>query len=86
MAARMRTVKEAIAEIKANDPNTAITENFIKCLCRQGVASVKVGRKYLINLDLLEQYLFQGEAPEPQKPTVEKTENKEVCLRICVGE
>lgn len=88
--ARMRTIKEAIAEIKANDPETAVTENFIKGLCRQGIASVKVGRKYLVNLDLLEQYLFKGETPEPPKTDDNETvraasnENKEVCLRIIV--
>lgn len=88
--ARMRTIKEAMAEIRAHDPETAITENFLKGLCRQGIASVMVGRKYLINLDLLESYLFKGQEPEPPKldgndaVSVEKNENKEVCLRIIV--
>lgn len=62
---RMRTTKEAAAEIKAADPNTAITEYHIRQLALSGVLPrVKAGRKLLINLDTLIEYL--------QDPTADK--------------
>lgn len=55
---RMRLLKEASEEIKAMDPNTAITPYFIRQLALEGkVKSVMAGRKRLINLDDLLQYL-----------------------------
>ncbi|MGN0488379.1 MAG: hypothetical protein ACI4HO_03845 [Ruminococcus sp.] len=55
---RMRTIKEAAAEIKAMDPNTAVTEYHIRQLALTGVIPrVKAGRKYLINLDMLIEYM-----------------------------
>lgn len=62
---RMRTVPEAAAEIKAADPNTAITEYHIRQLALSGILPrVKAGRKLLINLDTLIEYLTD--------PTAEK--------------
>ncbi len=62
---RMRTVPEAATEIKAADPNTAITEYHIRQLALQGVLPrVKAGRKLLINLDTLIEYL--------ENPTADK--------------
>lgn len=62
---RMRTVPEAAAEIKTADPNTAITEYHIRQLALSGVLPrVKAGRKLLINLDTLIEYLTD--------PTAEK--------------
>lgn len=55
---RMRTTKEAAAEIKAADPNTAVTEYHIRQLALSGVLPrVQAGRKLLINFDLLLEYL-----------------------------
>nr|DAH08910.1 MAG TPA: Protein of unknown function (DUF1580) [Caudoviricetes sp.] len=55
---RMRLLKEAAEEIKAVDPNTAVTQCFIRRLALDGkVKSVMAGRKRLINLDDLLQYL-----------------------------
>lgn len=62
---RMRTVKEAAAELKAIDSGTAITEYHIRQLALSGVLPrVKAGRKLLINLDTLIEYL--------QDPTADK--------------
>lgn len=59
--ARMRTIDEAYAEIKFADNHTAITKNFIRRLVISGnVPSIKAGRKYLINMDTLEDYLYNG--------------------------
>lgn len=55
---RMRLLKEAAEEIKSVDPGTAITPYFIRQLALEGkVKSVMAGRKRLINLDDLLQYL-----------------------------
>lgn len=62
---RMRTVSEAAREIKALDPDTAITEHHIRQLAVSGrIPRVKAGRKYLISLDLLIEYMTD--------PTTEK--------------
>lgn len=66
---RMRTVPEAAAEIKASDPNTAITEYHIRQLALSGVLPrVKAGRKLLINLDALIEYLTDPTADKFQVP------------------
>lgn len=55
---RMRLLKEAAEEIKTVDPETAVTPYFIRQLALEGkVKSVMAGRKRLINLDDLLQYL-----------------------------
>ena len=67
MTARMRTISEAIREIKAQDPSTAFTETALRRMIKAGnIPSVKIGAKYLINLDVLYQYLAN---PEPPRPT-----------------
>lgn len=66
---RMRTISEAAAEIKATDPNTAITEYHIRQLALSGVLPrIKAGRKLLINLDTLIEYL-QNPTADKFKPT-----------------
>lgn len=65
----MRTVPEVAAEIKASDPNTAITEYHIRQLALSGVLPrVKAGRKLLINLDALIEYLTDPTADKFQVP------------------
>ena len=55
---RMRTVGEAALELKKLDPNTAVTEYHIRRLVLSGkLPKIKAGKKYLINLDLLLDYL-----------------------------
>ena len=62
---RMRTVKEAAAEIKQLDAHSALTELRIRELALSGVLPrVQAGKKLLINLDTLFEYL--------QDPTAEK--------------
>lgn len=53
-----RTIRDAAVWFKAQDPETALTETAIRRLVRSGeVPSVRVGRKYLVNLEALESYL-----------------------------
>ncbi len=59
---RMRTINEVFDEIQSLDCHTAITKNFIRTLIVSGkVPSVKAGRKYLVNIETLLSYLYEGE-------------------------
>ena len=66
---RMRTVKEAAQEIKQLDAHTAMTEWRIRELALSGVLPrVQTGKKLLINLDTLFEYL--------ENPTADKFQPK----------
>lgn len=55
---RMRLLNEAYEEVKANDPDSAITKWFIRDLVVSGkIPTSRAGRKHLINMDHLEAYL-----------------------------
>lgn len=55
---RMRTITEAAAELKSADEHTALTPHAIRQLILSGsLPHIKVGKKYLINMDVLEKYL-----------------------------
>lgn len=63
MAARMRGIEQAYKELKAADPETELTLTGFRRLVTTGqIQSVKVGAKYLINLDVLEAFLSGGTA------------------------
>lgn len=69
--ARMRTIEQAAAHFKKVDPMTALTKTAIRRLVTTGkIPSVKVGTKYLLNLDALEEYLKGQHEPAPaEAPT-----------------
>ena len=55
---RMRTIAEAIQEVKKVDPHTAFTPTALRRMVKTGeLPSIKAGAKYLINLDILFDYL-----------------------------
>ena len=55
---RMRTIQEAAAELKAADPNTAVTAYAIRQMVLNNVIPhIKACKKRLINMDTLEKYL-----------------------------
>jgi len=67
----VRTIKEAAAYFKAEDEGTCLTETAIRTLVRSGkIASTKVGKKYLVSLETLEDFL-QGKA-DIEEPTLPK--------------
>ncbi len=67
---RMRTVKEAIAELKKNDPHTAMTEHALRVLIKTGeIPIVQCGRRFLLNLDTLMEYLS---LPVKEKAPIEQ--------------
>lgn len=51
---RMRTISEAFKYIRKADPDTAVTANCIRTLCKEGkVNCVFTGKKILVDLDHL---------------------------------
>ena len=65
MAARMRTIDQTAAWLLENDPETALTKTALRRLVVTGkLPSVRVGQKYLISLETLEDYLA-GAIPLP---------------------
>lgn len=63
---RMRTVRQCLAELRGADPETAVTEWFIRCLCKDNkVKHFMTGTKILVNLDDLIRYLnFEGDSDD----------------------
>ena len=58
---KVRTIREAIAEIKENDPHSAITEYAIRTLVNNGeISHICRGRKFLIDYDELLNYFSCG--------------------------
>lgn len=73
MIPRMRTINEAAAELRAEDPHTAVTPHLIRQLILAGkVPSVKAGKKYLVNLDSLQEYLINPSPGEGTYPVIGK--------------
>lgn len=57
----MRGIKQAVSELRTTDPNTALTERALRRLVvSETIPSVKIGRKYLVNMDVLCDYLYSG--------------------------
>ena len=57
-----RTIREAAAWFKSQDPHTCLTETAIRTLLRSGrVPCVRLGKKYLVTIEALEAYLSGGE-------------------------
>ena len=55
---RIRTIKEAYAWLRETDPDTAITMTALRRMVITGqLPSVRVGSKYLVNLDSLVSFL-----------------------------
>lgn len=65
---RLRTLTETYDHIKEMDAETAITPNALRRMVVSGnIPCVKVGKKYLIDLDVLFEYL-KGTRPEDVLP------------------
>ena len=61
--ARLRTINEAYAHLKQQDPGTGITLHFLRCLAVRGeIPTVKAGRKYLLDIDALSEHLTRRAA------------------------
>lgn len=64
---RMRSIEEGFREIKANDPGIALTKTALRRLVTTGeIPSVRIGTKYLFDLDAVERYL-RGELQQVRR-------------------
>ena len=58
---KARKIKSSLEDIKAEDPNTCLTEYAIRQMVANGeISHIKRGRKILIDLDELKEYLSIG--------------------------
>lgn len=65
---RIRTLTEAYNHIKEMDPETAVTPHALRRMIVSGkIPCTKAGKKYLIDLDVLFEYL-KGTKPEDVLP------------------
>ncbi len=68
--ARMRTIKQTVLHIKLTDPDTAVTEWWLRSMLKTDkLKHHMAGNKYLIDIDYLEEYLKNP--PEEEKQEVE---------------
>ena len=64
--ARMRTIQQCTEHFKQYDPDTAISDYYIRCLVKQNkISYVMAGKKYLINLDKLIEFLNESNQGDP---------------------
>lgn len=55
---RIRTIDKAYDEIKAKDPDTALSRYLVRQMVKQGlVPSIKTGNKRLVDVDVLEEHI-----------------------------
>lgn len=55
---RMRTIRQTANYLREQDPDCALTETALRRLLITGVLPhVRIGAKYLIDLDVLEEFL-----------------------------
>ena len=60
---RMRTIDQAAAHIRELDADTAITKTALRRLITTGeLKSVRIGAKYLVALETVEEFLLNGNA------------------------
>ena len=54
----VRTIEKAVEELRKQDPDTPVTAYMLRRWIKTGVLpSVKSGNKYLVNMEILDQYL-----------------------------
>lgn len=61
--ARMRSIPKAVEEIKAKDADTCVSESVLRRWVKNGtIPSIKTGKNFLVNLDVLEAHLNRSYA------------------------
>ena len=81
---KVRSLREALDYIKSLDEDTAISGNAIRMLVLSGkVPSVKVGKKYLVDVDMILKYFGERLSAVEVKsnPDLSKTNNIEDEIR-----
>ena len=62
---RLRTISETIEHLKKEDPGCSFTATALRRMIVSGeIPSTRIGIKYLIDIDRLENYLFPPEKPK----------------------
>ena len=62
---RMRYPQQALEELRREDPETPVTLHFIRSLVKSGkIPSIRIGRGYLLNYDMLVDYLSNPDAAQ----------------------
>lgn len=58
---KVRKIKNSLEDIRSEDPNTCLTEYAIRQMVKKGeISHIRRGRKILIDLDELKEYLSIG--------------------------
>ena len=71
----MRTIEQASAWLREMDPATALTSSALRRMVVSGrLPHVMVGKKYLLDLDRLETYLFTQVEKAPQAGKIRPVE------------
>lgn len=76
---KMRFPKQALEELKRIDPETPIKVGYIRKLVHTGVIpSVAIGKRRLLKLDSLLDYLANppAETPEPVRPGIRRIDER----------
>ena len=64
----IRTIDKAYDELKARDPDTAISRYLVRQMVRTGmVPSINSGTKKLVDVDVLESYVAELTGSKPEK-------------------
>ena len=64
---RLRTLEQAHAELLATDPSCALARTALRRMVIAGrIPSVRVGAKYLVDIDRLPEYLFPAMEDKPK--------------------
>jgi hypothetical protein len=67
--ARMRTIKQCYEYFQSKDPESSISEYYLRCLVKQSKIPVFLsGRKQLVNIDTLIDYLNSEMVQAEMKP------------------
>ena len=54
---RIRTINKAVEELKAKDPDTAITSHFLRKLVNENeISCIMAGSRVLVDMDTVESY------------------------------
>lgn len=69
-APRMRYIDQAVAMLKAADPDSVVTKYMVTNLVKAGtIPSIPIGRRRLLNYDVLEDYLAHpGRHEQEEEP------------------
>lgn len=66
--ARMRTITQTVQQIKQNDPESCISEWYLRKIVKSGKLKChRAGNRYLIDMDCLDEYLKNPPTTEESK-------------------